>query len=226
MSIKFSVSLAAALAALIAPTSSFATGGQWDGAALGHSGSGTSASSPWIAAPAADSRYAEWNFFNGTTDNAPDIAGSGTLAETTGAAFVTSGGNIYSFSAATAFTATLAAAAEGTWDVYLRVAGLGTSVADVATLNGVAATRTVTYTEALGGFGGNEEESLWHWSLQPGASTFSFNFNATGSSLSLDQVALYAVRNTPAVPEPGTWALMVAGLAAVGALSRRRKALV
>lgn len=222
MSLKSSLSLAVLSAALLVPGLSGAATGQWDSPALGQAGTGASAASPWIGSAAADSLYAEWNFFNGTADASPDIAGSGTLAETTGAAFVTGGGNIYSFSAATAFSATLAAEATGTWDVYLRVAGLGTAVADVATLNGVSATRSVTYTEALGGFGGDEEESLWHWSLPPGADSFTFLFNATGSSLSLDQVALYAVRTAAPVPEPESWALMAAGLGAMGLVMLRR----
>jgi len=225
MSFKSAIRLASALAAIGAlsvPATALATSGQWDTAAAGYGGNGATSATPWITTPADGSSLAEWNFFNGTSDSAPDIAGSGTLVETTGAAFVTGGGNIYSFAAPTAFTATLAGLVSGTWDIYLRIATLGTTANEVATLNGLTASRTVTYTEAIsGGFGGGEEESLWHWSLVPGASTFTFNFSASGSSLSLDQVALYAV--PVPVPEPGALGLLAAGLGAAALLGRRRR---
>lgn len=213
----------AGLAALTLSSAASAAGGQWDTAAAGFNGSGTDAANPWISAPAAGSSYAEWNLIFGyPVDDTPDIGGAGTLTELTGTAFPTGGGNIYSFSSATAFQVDLAGAAFGSWDVYLRVASLGTNVADIATLNGVQATRVITFDGASGSaMGGAEQESLWHWSLT-GSGDWRFHFNALEHSLSLDQVAVYAVAQTPAVPEPQTWALMVAGLAAVGVMSRRR----
>lgn len=199
--------LSAAL--LAAPLLASATGGQWDS-----------------TLPSGTTTLAEWNVINSYPgDRTPDVAGAGTLTETTGTAFLTSGGNIYSFSAATAFTVNTAALGAGSWDVYLRVGGLGTSVKELALLNGVDATRNIVFTEGLGGaFGGAEEESLWKWTVT-GGSALNFAFGATGSSLSLDQVGVYAVAATTAVPEPGTWALMAAGLGLVGFMSRRRQRL-
>jgi hypothetical protein len=204
--ITFKRLLSAAL--LSAPLLASATGSQWD------------STLPVTSA----TTLAEWNVINTyPSDNTPDVAGAGTLTETTGTAFLTSGGNVYSFSAATAFTVSTAALGAGTWDVYLRVGGLGNPVLDTATLNGVSATRTIAYTENLGGaFGGAEEESLWKWTVS-GGSTLNFAFGASSSSLSLDQVGVYAIAATTAVPEPGTWALMGAGLGMLGFIGRRRQ---
>lgn len=217
-----------ALGALSAPLAAHATAGQWDSAALGQSGSGADNTSPWISTLASGSAYAEWNVILGyPVDNTPDIAGSGSLTELTGGGFATSGGNIYGLGGPTSFQVDLAGATTGTWDVYLRVATQGSVALDAATLNGVSATRDVTYNGVItGGFGGAEQESLWKWTLS-GNGPWVFNFGATAAHMSLDQVAVYAVQSvgaTPAVPEPQTWALMGAGLGAIAVLRRRRQA--
>lgn len=222
-SLRTAASVGTALALGTLSSSALAAAGQWDSAAAGFSGTGTNAANPWISAPAGGSSYAEWNaIFGYPVDNTPDIGGAGTLTELTGAAFPTSGGNIYGFSGPSAFKLDVAGATSGLFDVYLRVSTVGSAVADVATLNGVNATRVLTFSQAItGGFGGAEEESLWKWTVNA-TGPWVAQFNASASHMSLDQVGFYAVSITP-VPEPETWALMIAGLAAVGALSRRRR---
>lgn len=209
-----------------------AASGLWDTAlaVTGSAGNGNGASNatPWIAAPAAGATYAEWNFFNSyPTDSTPDIAHasdtSASLTENTGAAFLTSGGSIYSFAAATGFTLTANAVA-GAADVWLRISTLGTQAETTATLNGVAAQAIETYSGSSGSsFGGGEKEWYWKWS-NVSASSYTFGFEASESSLSLDQLGVYAaaVPAVTPVPEPQSVLMMVAGLAAMGFVTRRR----
>ncbi len=212
----------AATALLAAQGSAHATAGVWDSAALGHSGSGSNSANAWIATPEAGSSYAEWNvILSYPTDNTPDIAGAGTLTELTGGAFTTSGGNVYGLGGPTSFQVDLAGSTTGLWDVYLRVGTQGSIALEEATLNGVSATRVLTYDNTItGGFGGAEQESLWKWTLA-GTGDWVFNFGATAAHMSLDQVAVYAVQT--AVPEPQTWALLGAGLGAMAMVRRRRQ---
>lgn len=200
-----------------------ATAGVWDSAALGQSGNGSSSANAWISSPDTGSSYAEWNvILSYPTDNTPDIAGAGTLTELTGGAFTTSGGNVYGLAGPTSFQVDLAGSTSGLWEVYLRVSTQGSVALENATLNGVSATRVLTYDNTItGGFGGAEQESLWKWTLA-GTGDWVFNFGATAAHMSLDQVAVYAVQT--AVPEPQTWALLGAGLGAMGWVGRRRRA--
>ncbi len=206
----------------LAQGAAMATAGQWDSAALDASGTGASAGQAWISSLESTSSYAEWNvILSYPVDSTPDIAGSGTLTELTGGAFATSGGNLYGLGGPTSFQVDLSGSATGTWDVYLRVATQGSVALDTASLNGVSATRVVTYDNAVTtGFGGAEQESLWKWTLS-GSDAWVFSFGASAAHMSLDQVAVYAVQTSP-VPEPGTWALVGAGLCGL-LLTRRRQ---
>lgn len=201
--------------AFVAHGAAQATAATWDSAALGYAGNGTTSANAWIASPAAGSSYAEWNRFDSaTSDTAPDIAGAGSITELTGTGILTSTKNIYGPATPTSFTVTLAGATGGTWDVYLRTATTGIAGPELASLNGVSATRVVTFTS------GAEQESLWTWSGLTGTGDWTFSFAAPGVHLSLDQVAVYAA--AAAVPEPESWAMLAVGLGAL-ALSRRRQ---
>lgn len=236
---KHTLMLAARALALTLATlgTAHATQGAWDNTATpanGFNGLTTS----WSQA-AAGALYAEWNWFTddstsaGIQDFTPDVGSSGTsishVYETSGAAFVTGGGNIYSFAAPTAITGVIGDASgttTGTRTVALRIATLGTLPAATATLNGLSATVIELYSGDSGsGFGGAEKEFLWVWKDVAAAANYTFKFNSIESSMSLDQLAFYASPATAApVPEPTTSILMLAGLGAVGLVARRRAA--
>jgi hypothetical protein len=212
----------AALAATFVASQASAATGRWDSAVAGFSGTGATSAAPWIASPPAGSRHAEWNFFDGLTDNNPDIGSSGgaaSVTENSGSAFVTGGGNIYSPSFVTDFTVTLAGGGTGPWEVYLRIATLGSPAASTATLNGIAATAIETFSAPIvGGFGGNEQEVYWKWTVDA-APAYTFAFAAATSSMSLDQLGVFAAP----VPEPQTYALFGLGLGLLGLARARRR---
>ncbi len=215
-----------------AGTASAATG-RWDGTVAPGIGNGATSASPWIDMPAAGSVYAEWNFMSDDDastpltieDATPDIGSFGlgstgaTIREITGGAFVTSGGNLYSPSVATTFEVTLPGLAAGPVEVWLRTATIGSELSTVATLNGVSATAQSNFSQPIiGGFGGDENEWVWKWTLPSAPASLNIAFEAAASSVSLDQVAVYAAP----VPEPETYALMALGLGALVLRARRR----
>lgn len=222
-------SLAAAVAAGARPVQ--ADAGVWDGPPLSP-GNGFGGRTPAWVDLSADTIHHEWNLFTNDggdpvyiIDNTPDVAAFGPaprqVRENTGGAFVTGGGNIYSFAIATDFTATLGGYPPGPAaprTVALRLATLGTEL-DYASvrLNGIPGARYETFRQSISNeFGaGAEVESLWLWTVQDAAS-YVFNFTAQSSSLSLDQLAAYV--GPKAVPSETVPALPVWGQAVLALL--------
>jgi hypothetical protein len=220
----------AALTACLLASQAHALSETWDVAADPTNGfagltTGWSLSDP-------NSAWAGWNVFNSyPTDSTPDVGsfglGSASVTENTGGAFLTGGGNIYSFAVATDFTTTLSGAAMGSGGVRtvaLRFETLGTGlslpsvVLTVGANTFAATTSALLFSQSLGGFGGTEEERVFIWENVPNG-PYTFDFNAAGSSMSLSRFESYY---GPAVPEPGTLLLVSAGLAGLAASGRRR----
>lgn len=194
--------------------------------------------SAWTRGTTPGSLYAEWNIFNddlpaaSIQDTSPEVSnfGGGTykVAELTGAAFLTSGGNIYSPVAPTAFDFTIGNVAGGTHDFYLRIASLGafdTTLNQSFTnfqLNGLAGTYTQLFNTPAGPGQGNEVEALVTWLNVPNASLFQLNWNAIGSSVSLDQLSLDVGPVAP-VPLPAAAYFMATGLVGLWTMARRKK---
>lgn len=202
--------------------------------------------SGWTRASTPGSLYADWNIFNddlpapatGIQDTSPEVAnfGGGTykVAETTGGAFLTSGGNIYSPFSATLFDFTFGNVAGGPRDVYMRIASLGNFNTTLNqaftgfTLNGIAGTYTELFREVSsivtpgGPSDSYEVESLVSFLGVPGASSYLLKFNSIGDSVSLDQLSLDVGPVAP-VPLPAAVYLMGSELVGLAAMARRRQ---
>ena len=84
-------------------------------------------------------------------------------------------------------------------------------------LNNMAVTSSTVTTQGVYGFGFPQLSGL------TGAfDRVSFNFSTTGSSNAFDNLTVTSVAATGAVPEPATWAMMIAGFGLVGYAMRRR----
>ncbi len=176
--------------------------------------------------------YQHWDVFSdddtvtpNIQDSTPDIGnigpGGAELRETTGAPFLTGGGNIYSPTAMTAFEVDI----DGFGDtglpvrVALQTRILGTEIDYGAVLlNGIGFdSRTELGRVALGGFGGSQVDTLFLWTLPAGSTVFSFAFQSDGSSMSLDQLAV----DVAPVPLPLPVLLFGSGLAGLALRARR-----
>lgn len=188
--------------------------------------------------------YQAWDSFDAyPVDSTPDssINGNGTasLEETSGSAFITSGGNIYSFSGATSFVVTIPEAdvpvPAHDLTAIVQIETLGTELdASTLLLNGVSPSAGVElYRESLGGFGGAGVENWFLFEVPyasfgsgaPGVAELLLTFSASGSSMSLAGLSIdtavrpfgFYAEPVPA-PEPASAVLM--GLAAVLGLRR------
>lgn len=195
---------------------------------------------------AANSVHAQWEVFTdavGTPGNLPDIAGSfpaagtpsGTAAVVIGntpSAFLTGGGNIYSFAAPTSFTVTVPNYGYGAgWNTRFvaQIQNQG-SLLDFASVrlsyDGGSQSLPYDYTDEL--IGTPAPENLFAWDLAGfNPSTFTLTFNASASSMSLDALAVDTFTQTGAfapmgVPEPAAGTL--AALGAIGTIVVRRRA--
>jgi prepilin-type N-terminal cleavage/methylation domain-containing protein/prepilin-type processing-associated H-X9-DG protein len=161
---------------------------------------------------AAGSIYAEWDTFaTPEGPNPPDVAMFGfadsaaaNVAEQSGLAFITSGGNIYSFSGATDFDVTVPGSALGenlNTRFVAQIVTLGTEVDTdsmrlsygVGNQESPADCSVELGRTELGGFGGYQVTTLFAWdvaALSP--TTFLLEFNALGSSMSLANLAIDA----------------------------------
>ena len=164
------------------------------------------------------SEHAQWDIFTEAklAPNSPDVsADDATLTCTTSSAFLTSGGNIYSFQAATFFQINDAAAFP-IRNVFLQIASLGSSIdltsARIIVTNAEGETYQITANqgfivteeELTGDRGGIGTTYALQWDLSdaPITSNYSILFNAAESSLSLDQVSLRSSESFVAIPRP------------------------
>lgn len=183
-----------------------------------------------------NSVHAQWEVFTdaySTPGNLPDVAGSfpasgtpsGAAAVVIGnesSAFLTGGGNIYSFAAPTSFTVTvpnygLGAGWNSRFVVQIQNQGNPLDFSSVRlSYDGGNQLLPYDFTDEL--IGNPAPENLFAWDLAGfNPSSFTLTFNASASSMSLDALAVDAFTQTSAfaplgVPEPATGALAVLGL--------------
>jgi hypothetical protein len=147
--------------------------------------------------------------------NTPDVAninptGTANVYDTSGQSFITSGGNIYSFSAPTFIEAILpnyGLGANYTTNVLLQVRTLGalmdTTSVKLISYSGNASNPYPTATAITptsqqlllnspdqSGFCGTDQEWAFSFSVAGNAASYKLAFNATASSMSLDQLSI------------------------------------
>jgi MYXO-CTERM domain-containing protein len=201
-----------------------------------------------------NTNYGVWDVFTDVYTPPTDLAvsGEGNLADyassgsfsgklfQTGSstAFPTSGGNIYSFSAATGFVVT-DSNSYAAKTVLLNIRTLGTLpdynsfflVADFGSgLQSIAPTFTAALFDEANPAGGSTADWAAQWDLSTygGALSYQIVFNASGSSMSLDMLSLETSGGPSSsllpVPEPHSGLLALASLGGLVMLRRRKRA--
>ena len=151
----------------------------------------------------------------------------------TSSAFLTGGGNIYSFAAPTSFTVTVPNYGLGAgWNTRFvaQIQDQGNPLDFSSVLLSYDGGNQLLPFDYTGELAGNPApENLFAWDvagLNP--STFTLTFNASSSSMSLDALAIDTFTQTDAfnpldVQEPTSFVLVGAALTAATALVRRRR---
>lgn len=189
----------------------------------------------WTRGVTTNSAYAQWEVFTSTAGpNTPSVGSFASGAFGVGApnwntfdrnafSFVTGGGNIYSPAGVVAPQVDipnfgLGAGYATTILIQVRTQGTEIDLASVL-VGGIAPVQTTElFRQPLGGPGGFIVDTLYRFEVSGNTSGYTAQFQALGSSLSLDRVA---VDTFTAVPAPSAVALLgLGGLVA----SRRRRA--
>jgi hypothetical protein len=181
----------------------------------------------------AGTAYAEWDNFVGGTAGTPYsiVYGSSGVSSSTltwnAGTFSAGSGNLYNFSGAEVFDidVTPSSAFSGPVTVALQFEAWGTAM-DYGSilLNGLAPTSAgISYTDpnfssSMGPVELNQYLAVWNLDSAP--ASFHIDMQSTGPHQSLAQVAV-DIAVSP-VPEPGEWAMLLAGLGLMGAIVRRR----
>jgi hypothetical protein len=181
----------------------------------------------------AGTAYAEWDNFVGGAAGTPysTVYGSSGVSTSTitwnAGTFTAGSGNLYNFSGAEIFDidVTPSTAFSGPVSVALQFETWGTAMdSNGIQLNGIApSSGSITYTDpsfssSMGPVELNHYLAVWNLDFAP--SSFHIDLQSTGPHQSFAQVAL-DIAVSP-VPEPGEWAMLLAGLGLMGAIVRRR----